>query len=232
MKLSWKVLAFMLFLFYYSTDHIGLAQDDGSEEQPTLPKGLDGCNGIFLSYNFISRRKEYPHVRNVSAQAWAFNSTVTIMNLGTYVLQAWKIFIAFQYREILVSASGAVITNGADFPAPVGNGTYLSGYPQSDLETSIDTAGDLSQIQVKVELGGTQFGLKPAMIPMPRTIKLANDGYKCPTPIHRSKYLKYPFLLISLSSQPDTYAVGITLNIFIFYLVVFIHRGCNVCMLC
>ena len=114
MKLSWKVLAFILFLFS-STNHFCLAQDDDTEEQPTLPKGQDRCNGIFLSYNFISRTKEFPHVRNVSAQAWAFNSTVTIMNLGTYVLQAWKIFIGFQYKEILVSAGGAVLTNGADF---------------------------------------------------------------------------------------------------------------------
>ncbi|XVF87686.1 hypothetical protein PTKIN_Ptkin18bG0140600 [Pterospermum kingtungense] len=190
MKLSWKVLALMLYLFC-SKSQFCLAQDDGFEGQPTLPKGQEGCNGIYLSYNFISRTKEYPRVRNVTAQSWAFNSRVTIMNLGTYVLQAWKIFIGFQHKEILVSATGAVITNGADFPAPVGNGTYLSGYPQSDLETSIDTAGDLSQIQVKVQLSGTQFGLKPDMIPMPRTIKLVNDGYKCPGPIHRknSMYL-------------------------------------------
>ncbi|OMO76713.1 Glycosyl-phosphatidyl inositol-anchored, plant [Corchorus capsularis] len=185
MKLSWKVMFFL----FYSTNHFCLAQDYDddtvTQEQPILPKGLENCNGIFLSYNFISRTKEYPHVKNATAQAWAFKSTVTVMNTGTYVLPAWKMFIGFQNREILVSAGGAVLTTGQDFPSPVGNGTYLSGYPQTDLETSINTAGDLSQIQAKVELSGTQFGLMPNRIPMPKTIKLVNDGYKCPKPIHQ-----------------------------------------------
>ncbi|KAK6283604.1 hypothetical protein POUND7_002556 [Theobroma cacao] len=184
MKLSWKVLGFMLFQFC-STSHFCLAQDYDTEAQPTLPEGQENCNGIFVSYNFISRTKEYPHVKNATAQAWAFKATATIMNTGTYVLQAWKIFIGFQYKEILVSAGGAVLTNGGDFPAAVGNGTFISGYPQSDLETSIDTAGDFNQIQAQIELSGTQFGLRPPRIPMPKTIKLVNDGYKCPAPTHR-----------------------------------------------
>ncbi|KAL5775418.1 hypothetical protein ACOSP7_012975 [Xanthoceras sorbifolium] len=61
----------------------------------------------------------------------------------------------------------------------------------TDLETSIDTAGNLNQIQVQIELTGTQFGVKPPGIPMPKTIKHANDGYKCPAPTKRktSMYL-------------------------------------------
>ncbi|TYG65511.1 hypothetical protein ES288_D06G191600v1 [Gossypium darwinii] len=191
MKLSWKVVAFMLFLFH-STNHISLAQqqgndeaDDEAEKQPTIPKGQEHCKGIFIWYNFISRTKEFPRLKNTIAQSWAFKSRVTILNMGTSELQAWKIFIGFQYKEILVSAKGAVLTSGVDFPAPVGNGTYLSGYPQTDLETSIDTANELDKIQVKVELRGTQFGLKPPGNPMPKTIKLANDGYKCPSPTRR-----------------------------------------------
>jgi len=50
------------------------------------------------------------------------------------------------------------------------------------LMTSIETAGDLNQIQVTMELIGTQFGVKPPGVPMPRTIRLENDGYRCPAP--------------------------------------------------
>ena len=57
------------------------------------------------------------------------------------------------------------------------------------MKTSIDTAGDLTQIQVKIQLSGTQFGVKPPGIPMPKTIRLVNDGYKCPAPTRSSKYL-------------------------------------------
>ncbi|KAF5188710.1 Cobra-like protein [Thalictrum thalictroides] len=146
------------------------------------PPAQDNCNGVFLSYSFISREKEFPHVKNVTAQSWAFKSIASILNAGTEELKAWKIFIGFQHKEILVSASGAVNMNGDDFPAPVGNGTYLSGYPTSDLKTSIETAGDLSQIQVEIEFKGTQFGVKPPAVPMPKTIRLENDGYKCPAP--------------------------------------------------
>lgn len=102
-------------------------------------------------------------------------------------LKGWKVFIGFQNREILVFASNAILEDGDGFPAPVGNGTTLAGYPQTDLKNSIETAGDLSQIMTKIELTGTQFGIRPPGYPMPRTIKLVNDGYKCPAPKSRSK---------------------------------------------
>ncbi|KAF5742188.1 hypothetical protein HS088_TW09G00230 [Tripterygium wilfordii] len=185
MILLWRSLAFIFLLLFFTKD-LCTAQDyDEEEPPPAPPKALDTCNGIFLTYDFISRTKEYPKVKNVSAQAWSFNATATIMNTGTAELKAWKMFIGFQHREILVNAGGAVLVNGDDFPAPVGNGSYLSGYPQSDLKTSIDTAGDFSQIQARIELSGTQFGLKAAAIPMPKTIKLVNDGFKCPAPTHK-----------------------------------------------
>ena len=57
------------------------------------------------------------------------------------------------------------------------------------MKTSVDTAGDLTQIQVKIQLSGTQFGVKPPGIPMPKTIRLINDGYKCLAPTRSSKYL-------------------------------------------
>ena len=142
-----------------------------------------------MSYDFLSRTKEFPHVKNATAQSWAFNSTATVLNTGKFELKAWKIFIGFQHDEIIVNAGGAVLMDGDDFPAAVGNGSYFSGSPQADLKTSIDTAGDPTQIQVKIQLSGTQFGVKPPGIPMPKTIRLVNDGYKCPAPIRRSKYL-------------------------------------------
>uniref|UniRef100_A0A2N9ERS8 COBRA C-terminal domain-containing protein n=1 Tax=Fagus sylvatica TaxID=28930 RepID=A0A2N9ERS8_FAGSY len=104
---------------------------------------------------------------------------------GIDELKAWKMFIGFNHNEILVTADGATLVDATDFPAPVGNGTYLAGYPMVDLKTSIDTAGDFNQIQVLVAMTGTQFGVKPPGVPMPRTIRLENDGYKCPAPRHR-----------------------------------------------
>ncbi|CAI9783897.1 unnamed protein product [Fraxinus pennsylvanica] len=58
-----------------------------------------------------------------------------------------------------------------DFPAAVGNGTSIAGYHQKDLMTSVNT-GDLTQIQVEIELTGTQFGIKPLGYPMPKTSNL------------------------------------------------------------
>ncbi|KAL1537363.1 COBRA-like protein 10 [Salvia divinorum] len=143
------------------------------------------CNGIYLTYAFESRIREYPYLKNVTAQPWAFKSTATITNAGLYELKNWKIFISFQNEEILVSVSNAVVTDVDELPAPVGNGTTLSGFPQTDLKTSVLTAGDLDQIQAKVEMKGSLFGIKPPGFPMPRTIKLVNDGYKCPAPARK-----------------------------------------------
>jgi hypothetical protein len=64
----------------------------------------------------------------------------------------------------------------------VGNGTTFSGFPDTDLLNAIDTAGDMNQIQKIVKIKGTQFRVKPPRIPMPKSIKLMNDGFKCPAP--------------------------------------------------
>lgn len=90
--------------------------------------------------------------------------------------------MGFQNKEILVSADGAVLADGTDFPASVDNGATFVGFPQADLQNSIETAGDLSKIKVDIAIVGTQFGVKPPSVPMPRTIKLINDGIKCPAP--------------------------------------------------
>ncbi|KAF3451683.1 hypothetical protein FNV43_RR07779 [Rhamnella rubrinervis] len=185
MRKAWKALMIFVFFSFAFTFHGNAAKDFGNNDDkvPSAPPpAQENCNGIFLSYDFISRTKEFPHVKNATAQSWAFKSTATILNTGIYELKAWKMFIGFQHDEILVSASGAVLMDGADFPAPVGNGTSFSGSSLPDLATAIDTAGDLSQIQVQIQISGTQFGVKPPGIPMPKIIKLVNDGFKCPAP--------------------------------------------------
>ncbi|XP_071930361.1 COBRA-like protein 10 [Coffea arabica] len=176
-------------LFCAFTIYVSKAQDFASQDNPSAvpPPEAENCNGIFLSYTFVSRTKEYPHLKNATAQPWAFKSTATILNAGMNVLKNWKMFVGFQNQEILVSASNAVLVGGDEFPAPVGNGTYLAGYPQTDLETSIDTAGDLTKIQAQIELSGTQFGIRPPGYPMPKTIKLVNHGFRCPAPIQRAR---------------------------------------------
>ncbi|GAB4849657.1 COBRA-like protein 10 [Ancistrocladus abbreviatus] len=156
--------------------------DDSGSDIPTVPKGLDACDGIYVTYNFISREKTYPHVKNVSAQSWAFRSQLQVMNMGITELKSWKVFIGFQHNEILVSTDGGILVDGDDFPAQVGNnGTTVAGYPKTDLKTGIETAGDMTQMTANVEFKGTQFGLKTGT-PMPKSIKLVNDGFTCPAP--------------------------------------------------
>ncbi|GMH05717.1 hypothetical protein Nepgr_007557 [Nepenthes gracilis] len=164
----------------------GSGSESGADD-PTVPKELDSCDGIYVAYNFIAREKTYPHVKNVSAQSWAFRSQLQLVNMGATELKSWKVFVGFQYDEILVSADGGVLINGDEFPAQVGNnGTTLAGYPQSDLKTGIETAGDMSQMSVNVELKGTQFGLKNGT-PLPKTIKLIDEGFTCPKPTMHKK---------------------------------------------
>ncbi|KAF4378055.1 hypothetical protein F8388_020691 [Cannabis sativa] len=183
MKLQPPLLYKVLFLALVHIFLLCSAQDNDAGLTATAPPpALEDCNGIFVSYTFISRTKEFPRVKNVSAQSWAFKSEVSVVNAGSEELQAWKVFVGFQHREILVSADGAVVMDGGDFPVDVANGTYLSGNPITDLKTSIDTAGDFSQIQATIAITGTMFGLRPKAIPMPKTIKLENDGFKCPAP--------------------------------------------------
>ncbi|XP_075669753.1 COBRA-like protein 10 [Castanea sativa] len=197
MRIAWHhakpfyVTLLLAVLFCY-TFEVSYGQDyDEDPKTAAPPPEQEDCNGIFLTYTFISREKEYPHVKNVTAQAWAFKSQAIIFNAGVHELKAWKMFIGFHHNEILVTATGAILVDSTDFPAPVGNGTYLVGYPTADLKTAIETAGDETQIQVVVDLTGTQFGVKPPGVPMPKTIRLENDGYKCPAPHRRGASVMY-----------------------------------------
>lgn len=177
----------VIFLFFIALlFHVNNGQDAASDDYgdtpaaPAPPPGQEECNGIFLTYSFTGREKELPYLKNATAQAWAFKALATIVNAGTEELKAWKMHVGFHNREVLVSASGATTIDGSDFPAPVGNGTTFVGNPLADLKTSVDTAGDYTQISVQIDIKGTQFGVKPPGIPMPKTLKLMNDGYVCP----------------------------------------------------
>ncbi|RVW40277.1 COBRA-like protein 10 [Vitis vinifera] len=130
MKIPWNIVLFSCVLLFYISPKVQVCrgQDEDIDAPPPLPLEEEECNGIFLSLHFhIGDRRHSPRLKNASAQAWAFKSTATVMNTGLDELKAWKIFIGFQHEEILVSADGAVIADGDDFPAAVGNGTYLSG---------------------------------------------------------------------------------------------------------
>lgn len=78
-----------------------------------------------------------------------------------------------------MSASNAVLADGRSIPGAVGNGTVLAGSSVTELKTAAATAGDLTQMQVKVNMVGTVVGVAPSDVPMPSTINLANDGFIC-----------------------------------------------------
>ncbi|KAL7186472.1 hypothetical protein ACSBR2_028258 [Camellia fascicularis] len=190
MKIPWKLITISCIVLVFSCYSIGKCNaqsdydfgngDGGKVAAP--PPEQDTCNGIYVAYTFTSREKAYPFVKNASAQAWAFKSQLLVLNAGSFELKAWKVHVGFQYDEILVGVNGAVVVDAEDLPTKVGkNGTTLAGYPMTDLKTAIETAADVTQIQVTVEMTGTQFGLKKGT-PMPKTIKLVNEGYKCPAP--------------------------------------------------
>ncbi|KAH6831966.1 COBRA-like protein-7 precursor [Perilla frutescens var. hirtella] len=86
---------------------------------------------------------------------------LTILNNDLEELKSWRVWVGFQHDEYLVSASNAVLADGNSFPGSVGNGSVFAGYPNPDLKTGIETAGDLTQMSVQVGLVGTQFGVAP-----------------------------------------------------------------------
>lgn len=138
----------------------------------------DLCNGVFLSYSYTTGKKITP--TDLARQPYRFESVLTVLNNGDEDLKSWKVFVGFKHGEYLVSASNAVLADGSSIPGSVENGTVFAGFPQTDLKTAIKTAGDLTQMQVQVNLIGTQFGVAPPGVPMPANITLANDGYSCP----------------------------------------------------
>ncbi|XP_038978608.1 COBRA-like protein 7, partial [Phoenix dactylifera] len=132
------------------------------------PSAFD-CNGVLLTYDFQRGQRLRPFVRDPNDQAWAFNATATILNSGTTNLKAWELLIGFRHREILVSASSAILTDGSSFPysTPNDSATSFSGSPNPDLKYPIEVAGDPSQIRAQISIGGTFFGSPPPAAPSP-----------------------------------------------------------------
>jgi len=168
-------------------------EEDDEKKKPQF-KAQEACNGVFLSYTFMERTKEYPHLKNATAQPYAFKATASVLNTMTEDLKAWQMFVGFQHKEILVSVGGAVLLDGSDLPANVSGGVTFAGYQMADLLNSIETAGEPSLIESKIEITGTQFGVKPPGKPMPKTIKLTKpEGFRCPAPNHKGTHRRSPF---------------------------------------
>ncbi|PON88197.1 COBRA-like protein [Trema orientale] len=148
----------------------------------------DSCNGVFLSYAYTRGERLPPNLKSdPTRQPYRFESTLTVLNNGLDELKSWRAFVGFQHDEYLVSASNAVLADGSSLPGGVGNGTVFAGFPMTDLKTAIETAGDLTQMSVQVNLVGTQFGVGSPSVPMPKNISLVNDGFVCPKPVMQGK---------------------------------------------
>ena len=156
----------------------------------SLAQTAASCNGILLSYAYTGGTRLPPNVSDPAKQPYRFESTITVQNNGLDELKSWKVFVGFQHDEYLVSVSNAVLADGTSLPASVGNGTVFAGYPMTDLKTAVETAGDLTQMQVQIKLVGTLFGVAPSKVPMPSNITLANDGFVCRKPTGQGKKKK------------------------------------------
>ncbi|KAJ6674968.1 COBRA-LIKE PROTEIN 7 [Salix viminalis] len=69
--------------------------------------------------------------------------------------------------------------------------TEFVGFPETDFKTAIDITGDYTQMEDRVELVGTQFGVGDPGIPMPNNLTLVNDGYTCPAATTKEKRTCY-----------------------------------------
>ncbi|KAA8549115.1 hypothetical protein F0562_000799 [Nyssa sinensis] len=148
------------------------------------PPTVGTCNGIFISYAYNSG---YPLPPNLlpafpTQQPYKFQSFLTILNNGLEELKSWRVYVGFGNKEFLVSASHAVLADGTSLPADVGNGTVFAGFPVPDLKSAAQTAGDVNQMQARIELVGTQFGVAAPDVPLPSIVTLVNDGFSCPGP--------------------------------------------------
>ncbi|XP_075507240.1 COBRA-like protein 7 [Primulina tabacum] len=145
------------------------------------------CNGVLVTYRYETGSEISPilYPSDPTHQPYRFISTLFVRNNGPNKLKNWRVFVGFQHNEILVSANGGVLADGTALPANVGNGTILSGSSVTDLNSAIQTAGDVTQMEVRIDLVGTQFGVRAPAVPMPHSISLANDGYSCLNPSTR-----------------------------------------------
>ncbi|XP_071687041.1 COBRA-like protein 7 [Rutidosis leptorrhynchoides] len=150
-----------------------------------LPKAISQsptCNGISISYVYNSGFQIPPNTTQTTDQPYNFQSTLVLTNGAAERLKSWRVFVGFKNREFLVSASNAVLADGTSLPANVTGGVVLAGFPVTDLMTAVETAGDFNQMQARIQLVGTEFGVPPSNISLPANVYLVNDGYLCSTP--------------------------------------------------
>ncbi|XP_008790855.1 COBRA-like protein 7 [Phoenix dactylifera] len=173
-------VSFLLLLFRPSRSQQGSPPDASAP----APSSSD-CNGVLLTYDFQRGQRLRPFVQDPNKQTWAFTATATILNSGTADLDAWELLIGFRHREILVSASPAILTDGSPFPysTPNDSATSFSGFPNHNLKYPIEVAGDLSQISVQISIGGIFFGSPPPAVPLPSSLSLADPAFSCPVPV-------------------------------------------------
>ncbi|KAI3973254.1 hypothetical protein MKW92_001494 [Papaver armeniacum] len=153
---------------------------------PPTPPPVSYCNGVYLQYtltriNQLSPNEHYP-----------FESTAMILNNGLEDLISWKLFIDFQHKEYLISATIAVLLDGTTLPADTTTSELVfSGFPTTDLKSANETQGDIEQMSVTISFVGTELGVKPPNAPMPRSISLLNDGFNCSQPRMLGKKTMY-----------------------------------------
>ena len=169
-------------------------------EAPSPSPASDSCNGIFVSYAYTDGAQIPPNLKSdPTEQPYRFESTLTVLNNGLEELKSWRAFVGFQHNEYLVSASGAVLANGTGLPTNVGGGVVFAGYPSTDLKTAIETAGDVTQMQVQVKFLGTQFGVASPNVPMPTNVSLVNDGFVCSKPtMQGNAFFLFPWVSDSI----------------------------------
>ncbi|XP_010504747.1 PREDICTED: COBRA-like protein 8 [Camelina sativa] len=180
MGLTPNFISWILLLSLFTTIPLTSSQP---QAPPPLSPDANLCNGVFVSYVYSTGTKIKPN--DTKNQPYRFESAITVLNNGRDELKSWRVFVKFAHREILVSATNAVLSDGSSLPVSVENGTIFSGFPSADLKSAIMTAGDVAQMEARVELVGTQFGVAPPRVPLPKNITLVNDGWSCPKPTQR-----------------------------------------------
>lgn len=76
-----------------------------------------------------------------------------------------------------------MLADGQKMPVDVSNGTILTGATPEDLKNAIETAGNIKLIQRKINILGTEFGVKTD--PMPTNINITDKDYNCSAPSFR-----------------------------------------------
>ncbi|PKA48401.1 COBRA-like protein 7 [Apostasia shenzhenica] len=172
-----------LLLFLLSTAAFLRPSASQTSAAGSRPANQTTCNGIFLTYQFEGRQKIHPTSSKPAEQPYSFSGNVTVLNSGTVDLKAWTLAVGFSHREVIVSVSNAVLSDGSALPLFTDPKTPVSfsGFPNPDLKTPIATAGDLSQIQNSISIIGTQFGVPDPRVPLPTNLYLADPAWTCPS---------------------------------------------------